>query len=82
MLNEAKIPDKFWRDAVYTTVHILNQAQLRFNHDGTPYEIWFGKPESVKHFRVFRSKFYFNRDDDNLGKFDSSSDEGIFLGYS
>jgi transposase InsO family protein len=82
MLNEAKLPDKFWRDAVYTTVHILNRAQLRVNHDKTPYELWFGRPTSVKHFRVFGRKCYIKRDDDNLGKFDSRSDEGIFLGYS
>jgi transposase InsO family protein len=24
MLNEVKLPDNFWRDAVYTTIHILN----------------------------------------------------------
>jgi hypothetical protein len=24
MLNEAKLPDKLWRDAIYTTIHILN----------------------------------------------------------
>jgi hypothetical protein len=35
-----------------------------------------------KHFRIFRSKFYIKRDDENLGKFDSREDEGIFLGNS
>jgi hypothetical protein len=44
--------------------------------------LWFGRPTSVKHFRVFGSKCYIKRDDDSLGKFDSRSDEGIFLGYS
>jgi regulator of extracellular matrix RemA (YlzA/DUF370 family) len=82
MLNEAKLPDKFWRDAIYTTVHILNRAQLRPNHDKTPYELWFGRPTSVKHFRTFGSKCYIKNDEDNLGKFDPRSDEGIFLGYS
>ena len=33
-------------------------------------------------FIVFGSKWYIKRDDDNLGKFDSRTDEGIFLGYS
>jgi transposase InsO family protein len=28
MLNQAKLSDIFWRDAVYTTVYILNRAQL------------------------------------------------------
>ena len=82
MLNEAKISDKFWRDAIYTTVHILNREQLRVNHDKTPYEIWFDRSILVKHFRVFGRKCYIKRDDDNLGKFDSRLDEGIFIGYS
>jgi hypothetical protein len=82
MLNEAKLPDIYWREAVYTTMYILNRAQLRVNHNKTPYELWFGRPTSVKHFRVFGRKCYIKRDDDNLGKFDSRSDEGIFLGYS
>jgi hypothetical protein len=36
----------------------------------------------VKHFKVFGSKCYIKRDEDNLWKFDSRSDEGTFPGYS
>ena len=82
MLNEAKLLDKFWRDAIYIAVHILNRAHLRSNHEKTPYELWFGRPTSVKHFRTFGSKCYIKNDEDNLGKFDPRFDEGIFLGYS
>ena len=82
MLNEAKIPDCYWREVVYTIVYVQNRGQLRVNSDNTPYELWFGRPASVKHFRVFESKCYIKREDDNLGKFDSRTDEGIFLGYS
>jgi len=35
----------------------------------------------MRYFRVFGSKCYIKRDED-LGKFDARSDEGIFLGYS
>ena len=52
------------------------------NSDKNPYELWFGILASVKYFRVFGSKCYIKRDDDNLGKFDSRTDEGIFIGYS
>ena len=38
--------------------------------------------KSVKYFRVFGSKCYIKRNEDDLGKFDSRTDEGIFLGYS
>jgi hypothetical protein len=82
ILNEAKLPDKFSRDVIYTIVHILNRHQLTPNHDKTPYELWFRRPGSIKHFRTFGSKCYIKNDEDNLGKFDPRSDEGIFLGYS
>jgi len=48
----------------------------------TPYEIWRGKKPTVKYFRTFGSKCYILRDRENLGKFDTKSDEGIFLGYA
>jgi hypothetical protein len=67
---------------VYIKMYILNISQPRINLDNTPYELWFGRPSSVKHFRVFGRQYYIKRDDGNLGKFDSRSDEGIFLSYS
>ena len=82
ILNEAKLNDGYWREAVYTTVYVQNKGQLRVNSEKTPYELWFGRPTLVKYFRVFGSKCYIKRDDDNLGKCDSRTDEGIFLGYS
>ena len=36
----------------------------------------------MKYFRVFGRKYYILNDQENLGKFDAKSDEGIFLGYS
>jgi hypothetical protein len=39
------------------------------------------RPTSVKHFRIFGSKCYIKRDDEDLGKFDSRTyEEVIFLG--
>ncbi|RVW73326.1 hypothetical protein CK203_057744 [Vitis vinifera] len=48
----------------------------------TCYEMWKGKKLSVKYFRVFGSRCYILKDHENLGKFESKSEEGIFLGYS
>ena len=48
----------------------------------TTYEIWNGKKPKVKYFRVFESKCYILNYQENLGKFNAKSDEGIFLGYS
>ena len=48
MLNEAKIPNVYWREAIYTTVYVQNIGQLRVNSDKNPYELWFGRLTSFK----------------------------------
>ena len=63
-------------------MYILNRGQLKVNKDNTPYELWYGRQASVKYFKVFGSNCYIKRNEDELGKFDSRNDEGIFLGYS
>ena len=48
----------------------------------TPYELWKGRKPNVKYFRIFGSTCFILKDRENVGKFDSRSDGGIFLGYS
>jgi hypothetical protein len=48
---------------------------LRNNTDKTPYELWKGRLENVKHFRVFGSKCYIKREAGRMGKFDSRVDK-------
>jgi frataxin-like iron-binding protein CyaY len=81
MLDESKVPKTFWGEVVQTVISILNKGHIRVNNNKTLYELWHGKPASIKHFKIFRRKFYIKRNEDNLGKFDSSV-EGILLGYS
>ena len=69
------------REAINTLVYTLNKVQIRNGMDKTCYEIWFGHSPLVKYFNIFGSKCYTRRDDD-IGKFDPGSDEGMFLGYS
>jgi hypothetical protein len=52
------------------------------NNNKTPYELWKGILATVKYFKVFWSKCYIKRKEDNLHKFDSLTNEGIFLGYA
>ena len=82
MLNDARLSYGYWREAISTTIHILNRGQLQINSNKTPYELWYGKAPSVKYFKVFGSRCYIKKLDEKLGKFDTRSDEGIFLGYS
>jgi hypothetical protein len=52
------------------------------NKSKTPYELWKGRPATVKYFKVFGRKCYIKINEDNLGKFDYKTDEGIFIGYA
>jgi hypothetical protein len=63
MLMDSKLTDIFWTHVVHTTFHIKNKVMLRNNNDKTPYELWKGRPENVKHFRIFGSKCYIKRED-------------------
>jgi hypothetical protein len=81
MMSERYISKTFWMESFHTVVHILNKSHLRLNSDKTPYEMWFGQRASIKHFKVFGSKFYIQNNVVHLGKFDGRADEGIFLGY-
>jgi transposase InsO family protein len=82
MMNEKNIGQTYWVEAIHTTVHILNKSHLRPHSDKTPYELWYGRPASIKHFKVFGSKCYIKNNNENLGKYDDRDDEGIFLGYA
>ena len=47
----------------------------------TSYELRFGRPPKVSHFRVLGCKCFI-LEQDNLDKFESRSSDGIFLGYA
>ena len=82
MLTKSNIANKFWKEVVHTTVYIKNRCMLRSHENKTPYELWFDKKASTRYFKVFGSKSYIRRMEENLGKFNYRADEGIFLGYS
>ena len=49
----------------------------------TPYELWKERKLNISFFHFFGCKYYIlHNGKDNLEKFDSKSDETIFLGYS
>ena len=63
--------------------YILNRDMLRPTVEKTPYELLRGRKLTTSHMRSFGCKcFIHNNGKDNLGKFDSRSDEGVFIGYS
>ena len=82
MMNEINISQTYWVEVIHIVVHIHNKYHLRPNSDKTPYELWFGRPTSIKNFKVFGSKCYIKINYEHLGKYDDRDDEGIFLGYA
>ncbi|RCU38697.1 transposase, partial [Acinetobacter baumannii] len=82
LINEYKLPHYFWSEAVATACHVINRVSLRPIIKKTPYELWKGRRPNISYLKVFGSKCFVLNDQDNLGKFDPKSDEGIFLGYS
>ena len=82
MLHNKDVARNLWGEAVNTTCHTVNRVYFKPNTKKTPYELWKGRKLDVKHFRIFGSTCFILKDRENVGKFDSWSDEGIFLGYS
>jgi len=68
MMNEKNIGQTYWVETIHTAVHVLNKSHLRPQSDKIPYELWYGRPTSIKHFKVFGSKCYIKNNDENLGK--------------
>ena len=82
MLNENSLPKYFWPKpstslVIFWIVCWLNIILIKLH-------ISFGKIENLNigYFKVFGYKCFILKTKDNLSKFDSKSDVGIFLGYS
>ena len=82
MLSEFKSPHNFWGEAIATAVHYTNRLFLRAPFDMTPYEILTSKKPNVNYFRVFGCKCLVKNKKEKLGKFESRTIEGIFVGYA
>lgn len=82
MLVEYSLPQFFWAEVTNTTCHVLNRTLIRPILKKTPYELWKSRKPTIAYFKVFGCKYFILNTKDHLGKFDSKSDEAIFLGYS
>ena len=81
MLLDAKLPKRFWAEAVSTAVYLKNRCPTKSVQDKTPYEAWHGEKPKVKHLRVFGCDAYAHIPKDERGKFDSKARKCILLGY-
>lgn len=82
MLHSKNLLKNLQAKAVNTTCYIINRVYIKARKEKTTYDLRFDKKRTVKCFRVFGSDCYILQDWKNLGKFNSKSNEGVFLGYS
>ena len=82
MLHNKDVARNLWGEVVNTACHTVNRVYFKPGTKKTPYELWKGRKLNVKYFGIFGSTCFILKDRKNVGKFDSQSDEGIFLGYS
>ncbi|KAK1650330.1 hypothetical protein QYE76_068135 [Lolium multiflorum] len=82
MLSEFNSPHNFWGEAISTAVHYSNRLFLRPLHNKTPYELLTGNKPNVMYIRVFGFKCLVKNNKGKLGKFETRTIEGIFVGYA
>ena len=82
MLHNKDVARNLWGELVNIACHTVNRVYFRPRTKKTPYELWKGRKPNFKYFRIFRSTCFILKDRENVAKFDSRSNEGIFLGYS
>jgi transposase InsO family protein len=70
MLDEHRTPRRFWAEAINTACHVSNRIFLRAFLNKTSYELRFGRPPKVSHFRVFGCRCFVLKQG-NLDKFES-----------
>ena len=61
MLNESNLNEKIWGQAVHTTIHIIKKGLLKIKGDKNHYELWIGRMENVRQFKIFGSRCYIKR---------------------
>ena len=81
MLYNKDVAINLWGEVVNTACHTVKRVYFRSGTKKTSYELWKGRKPNVKHFKIFRSTCFILKDREIVEKFDSRSDEGIFLGY-
>ncbi|GKV03333.1 hypothetical protein SLEP1_g15654 [Rubroshorea leprosula] len=81
LLFQANLPGKFWVEAIYVAIHLLNILPTSRLHFLTPHEVFFGSPPKYDHLRTFGCAYYPNMSATASHKLAPRSTLCIFLGY-
>ena len=75
MLHNKDVAKDLWGEVVNIACHIVNRVYFRPSTKKIPYELWKGRKPNLKYFRIFGSTCFILKDRENMGKFDTWSDE-------
>ena len=81
MIYHAKVPLKFWAEAVNTAVYLRNRSPTSALKDKTTFECWFGEKPDVSNLRVFGCICFVHTPDNLRKKLNLKSTKAIFVGY-
>ncbi|KAJ1530288.1 hypothetical protein ONE63_005209 [Megalurothrips usitatus] len=81
MLLDAGLDQRYWAEAVSTSVYLRNRLETAPLPGTTPEEAWSGKPVDVSHLRIFGCDAYAHIPKEKRGKLDPKAERYIFPGY-
>ncbi len=81
MLADAKLPQRFWAEALSTAVYLRNKSPTKSVEGMTSFEAWTGKKPKVDYLHVFGCIAYAHIPKDERKKLDFKAKKCIFLGY-
>ncbi|KAJ9550759.1 hypothetical protein OSB04_014804 [Centaurea solstitialis] len=82
MLADSKLPITFWAEAVNTACYVQNRVLIVKSKGKTPYELFEKKKPYIGFLQPFGCPCTILDTKTHLGKFESKSDDGFFVGYS
>ena len=81
MLSNEKLSNGFWAEALATAFHLINRSPNKRLESNVDQEIWFGKPPSYQHLRVFGCEAFCHAPKHLRDKLAPKSKKCIFLNY-
>ena len=81
LMFQAKMPIKFWEEAVLTVAHVINLTPTRILKGKCPHEVLFGFTPSYSKLRVFGSLCFAHKQLRDKNKFVPRSRKCVFVGY-
>lgn len=82
LLFDAKLNKKFWAEAAYAAVDVINMLPTSSNGDKTPNELWMGKPSDFDNMKVFGCKALVHVPQQKRKKLDKKAKEVIYLRHA